>query len=68
MRKEYLVPQVKIATFDVDSCLLAGSPTPNSDISVKSDGEDIVVSGTEQAGSGDVDYAKKNNSWTIWDN
>jgi len=68
MRKEYLVPQVKIATFDVDSCLLVGSPTPDSDISVKSDEETITVSkGEQQGGSPDVDYAKKHNSWSVWD-
>lgn len=68
MKNIYIIPQVLVSTMESDSCILAASPIPSTTVNAESDGENITVSDKEQKGGPtDIDYAKKNDAWTMWD-
>lgn len=69
MKKTYIAPSVQMMDAKIDNHLLAGSPHPDDSVHIEADGESIPVSGSD-AGTKhptDIDYAKKFDSWSAWD-
>lgn len=67
MKKIYIKPVMLATNIEMESGILAGSVQPSADISAKSDGENITVSDKQKPDITDVDYAKKHNAWSSWD-
>ena len=67
-KKTYKTPSIRITEVDLSHSLLAGSPTPSSEVGLQSDGEGITVSKEEEVGTNDEVYDSKHyNTWEAWD-
>lgn len=69
MMKVYIAPSVQMIDAKIDNHLLEGSPHPEKNLNINANGENITVSGSD-AGTKhptNLDYAKKFDSWTSWD-
>lgn len=69
MKKTYIVPRAFMIETRVDNCLLAGSPHPDDDVRIDANGEQIPVNKSDAGTTHptDIDYAKKFDSWSAWD-
>lgn len=69
MKKTYIAPSVQMIEAKIGNHLLAGSLHPEEDVDIKADDETIPVSGSDTGTSHptDIDYAKKFDSWSVWD-
>lgn len=71
MKRKYMIPYIEVSTTELISNLLAGSLNPDNDFELKSDNDPITVSKDQLKKNGQVvdqvDYAKKHNAWSDWD-
>lgn len=66
-KKTYKTPSICITEVDLSHSLLAGSPKPSSEVSVKVGDDVITVSKEEEGGTNDVYDSKHYNTWEAWD-
>lgn len=66
-KKTYKTPSIRITEVDLSHSLLAGSPEPSSEVSVKVGDDVITVSNEEEVGTNDVYDSKHYNTWEAWD-
>ena len=67
-KKTYKTPSIRITEVDLSHSLLAGSPKPSSEVSVKVGDDVITVSNEEEGGTNDDVYDSKHyNTWEAWD-
>ena len=67
-KKTYKTPSIRITEVDLSHSLLAGSPKPSSEVSVKVGDDVITVSKEEEVGTNvNVFDSKHYNTWEAWD-
>ena len=67
-KKTYKTPSIRITEVDLSHSLLAGSPTPSSEVGLQSDGEGITVSKDDEGKTNvNVFDSKHYNTWEAWD-
>ena len=66
-KKTYKTPSIRITEVDLSHSLLAGSPQPSSEVSVKVDKDGVTVSNEEEDNDADVYDSKHYNTWEAWD-
>lgn len=66
-KKTYKTPSIRITEVDLSHSLLAGSPKPSSEVSVKVGDDVITVSNEEEGGTKEVYDSKHYNTWEAWD-
>ena len=66
-KKTYKTPSIRITEVDLSHSLLAGSPTPSSEVSLKVDKDGVTVSNEEEDNDADIYDSKHYNTWEAWD-
>ena len=67
-KKTYKTPSIRITEVDLSHSLLAGSPTPSSEVGLKVDNDGVTVSNKEEGGTNVNVYDSKHyNTWEAWD-
>ena len=66
-KKTYKTPSIRITEVDLSHSLLAGSPKPSSEVSVKVDKDGVTVSNEEEDNDADIYDSKHYNTWEAWD-
>lgn len=68
MKKIYTAPIVHLLSLDHSTNLMAGSPNPNNDVVITTpEGEITVRNDDSGIPDGPVNYSKKFDSWSAWD-
>lgn len=66
-KKTYKTPSIRITEVDLSHSLLAGSPTPSSEVGLKVDNDGVTVSNEEEDNDADIYDSKHYNTWEAWD-